>query len=316
MTELLEEALDLQKYSVARLVSLFEDSRIEKAPELATILSELSKNQNSKQACMLGFTGTPGAGKSTLVGILANRLLEKTGRSVAVLAVDPSSNRSGGSILGDRTRVRFPIDETRLYFRSQASDLELGGISRNTFQVCRLLYFLFDYIIIETVGIGQSEIEIQNTADEIVLIMQPLAGDQIQFMKAGIMEIPDRFIINKSDAKEEARTTYHSLKSSLTFIRPGEADLPIHRTSAITGEGIEELVDSLVIAADKVRKEDADSRLYQKEVYYFEKWVKDEYGRAGLHYLKTSGGASVWMDRNGSYDLAQKEFSKLTLVTK
>lgn len=313
MIELIQDALSLKKYPVARLVSLFEDTRPQMAPERAKVLSELANNPGAKQACMLGFTGTPGAGKSTLVGILANKILEKTGRSVAVLAVDPSSGKSGGSILGDRTRVRFPIDEPALYFRSQASDLELGGISRNTFQVCRLLYYLFDYIIIETVGIGQSEIEIQNTADEIVLILQPLAGDQIQFMKAGIMEIPDRFIINKCDAKEAALTTYHSLKSSLTFIRPGEEKIPIHRTSAVTGEGIDELTENLIQAADSIKNTDAAARLYKKEIYYFEKWVKDEYGRTGLHYLKDSGGASLWIDKNGSYDLAQKEFLKLKL---
>src|SRR5690606_6958306 len=114
----------------------------------------------------IGITGTPGAGKSTLVGEMATRLVGADDHTaVAVLAVDPSSQISGGALLGDRTRVRFPAGEPRLFFRSQASDRELGGVSRTTFPVCRLLHRLFDVVFVETVGIGQSETEIQHVSD-------------------------------------------------------------------------------------------------------------------------------------------------------
>ena len=116
-----------------------------------------------------------------------------------MLAVDPSSQVSGGALLGDRTRMRFPPDERRLFFRSQASESDLGGLGPSTFQVCRLLTRLFDCVMIETVGIGQSEADIRHLADRVYLVLQPLGGDEVQFLKAGIIEVPHAFILNKCD---------------------------------------------------------------------------------------------------------------------
>ena len=222
---------------------------------------------------------------------------------VAVLAVDPSSAVSGGALLGDRTRVKFPVDEPRLYFRSQASDTDLGGVSRATFPVCRLLYRLFDIIFIETVGIGQSEIEIQAIADHVYLVMQPMAGDQIQFMKAGIMEIPDTIILNKCDEAQAARRSYHALRASLQFARPDAADrVGIVKTSAVTGLGLDDLAVSML--ASRVEQTD-DTALESKETHFFEKWVRDEYGRSGLRWLREQGGSAAYLATHGGYDAAQ-----------
>jgi LAO/AO transport system kinase len=223
---------------------------------------------------------------------------------VAVVAVDPSSEVSGGALLGDRTRVRFPVDEDRLFFRSQASDRQLGGMSPGTFQVCRLLYHLFDLVIIETVGIGQNEIEVQRLADRVYLVLQPLAGDQIQFLKAGIMEIPDVFLLNKSDEVEAARKTYHALKASIQFTRPGDGDIQILQTSAVMGTGIDEVCADLMELVRKPR--DGESLMREKEERYFSQWVREEYGRSGIKKLLDLGGAAFWIKECGSYDAATR----------
>lgn len=254
------------------------------------------------------MTGAPGAGKSSLIGRAAQRLIESDHQvSLAVLAVDPSSHISGGAILGDRTRVRFPLDERRLFFRSQASDQELGGVSRSTFQAGRLLMRLFDLIVVETVGIGQNEIEIQYIADRVYLVMQPMAGDQVQFMKAGIMEIPDCFILNKCDQEDATRPTYHALRVSMSFARPGEErQLPVLLTSAQSGAGI----DDLVADWKSVRNGHGRHSLLDREAYYFQRWVRDEFGRQGLLRLQSSHGSAVdFLRKAGDFDQAQLKFA-------
>jgi LAO/AO transport system kinase len=306
---LTRKALELDKLSLGRLISIFEDPKPGAAQLREEILSEIEGSGRSRKAWLLGFTGSPGAGKSTLIGEVALRIVSRDAeKRVAVLAVDPSSKVSGGSLLGDRTRVRFPAGEKRLFFRSQASDLELGGVSRHTFQVCRLLSHIFDYVFIETVGIGQSEIEIEFVADRIYLVLQPLSGDQIQFMKAGIMEIPDVFILNKCDEKEAAQKSYSSLKASLTLSRPHEAGEPkIIKASALTGLGIDEILDDIFSLNRSLARHPENA----KEEYFFEKWIRDEYGRMGLKVLKVlCNGASSYIKEKGSFDRAQAEFAK------
>lgn len=279
---LVDAAIAGKKYPIAQLISAFEDSR-STAPERQHAILEELKRRSTRRATFVGITGTPGAGKSTLIGELALRLIRfDQNVRVAVIAVDPSSEISGGALLGDRTRVRFPVKENRLYFRSQASDRELGGVGRTTFPVCRLLHHLFDVVFIETVGIGQSEIEIQHVADFIYLVLTPLGGDQVQFMKAGIMEIPDAIVLNKCDEKEAAIRAYHSLRGSLSLSRPGEEHkVRIHRTSATTGFGLDGLAEEILsIDVDRLGRS-----MERKEKYFFRKWVRDEFGRTGIQYF-------------------------------
>lgn len=225
-----------------------------------------------------------------------------------MLAIDPSSHVSGGALLGDRTRVRFPVDEDRLFFRSQASAGELGGMSPSTFQVARLLHYLFDLVLIETVGIGQNEIEIQKLADRVYLVLQPFAGDQVQFLKAGIMEIPQVFILNKCDEKDAARRSYHALKTSLEFARPGESDIHIFQTSALTGQGIDDVCRDLLEFRASVT--DAEPLLRARESRYFARWVQEEFGRHGLRFLDAKGGPDAFLLPSGGFDLAQDTFSR------
>ncbi|MCA9577082.1 MAG: GTP-binding protein [Polyangiales bacterium] len=305
----IDAALDAHKFSTARLISLFEDQRPEAVPQRAAVLAALDAHPRARRATFLGITGTPGAGKSTLTGQLARRMHEtRSDLRFAVLAVDPSSRFSGGALLGDRTRVRFATGDTRLFFRSQASDTELGGLSPRSFQVCRLLYRLFDCVLIETVGIGQSEVDIRFLADRVYLVVQPMGGDEIQFLKAGIMEVPDEIVLNKCDAVDAARRSYQALKSSMALARPFDGDhIAIHRVSATEGMGLDRLAGVLLQATDAYR---ADS-LRGKEEHYFAKWVKEEFGRRGSLYLREHHeGAREYLDAHGSFDAAEVAFER------
>jgi len=290
---MVQKALEGHKLSTARLISIFEDTRADAPLRRRAVLDELDKYQ-TRRAKFIGITGTPGAGKSSLIGELALRLVAQDPHArVAVLAIDPSSHVSGGALLGDRTRTNFPVGESRLYFRSQASDLELGGVSRTTFPVCRLLDRLFDYVFVETVGVGQSEIEIQQVADFVFLVLTPLGGDQVQFLKAGIMEVPDAIVLNKCDAVEEARRSYHALRGSLSLSRPGEEDrVRIYKTSVTEQIGLDN-VSSFILSLER---DPLGRSMRRKELYFFGKWARDEFGRAGLRYLSSLGGAEALLE--------------------
>lgn len=286
----LKQAENLEKWPIAQLISVFERNTTANFVTRHQIVSYLEDKQNGidKQGVVLGVTGTPGAGKSSLIGELCLTLLNQRPEiSIAVLAIDPSSHESGGALLGDRTRTIFPVKDKRLFFRSQASQQDLGGMSKQTFHVTRLLRKLFDLIIIETVGIGQSEIEVQKLSDHTCLIMQPLAGDQVQFMKAGIMEVPDTFIINKCDEDNLAKKSLHLLKSSLKLAsiyvenagdKKQAAVKDIFLTSAIKRKGISELAEHVLAFRDQ--SVSAES-LAKQEDYFLHKWIKQAYGEFG-----------------------------------
>jgi len=287
-------ARELNKHAVSKLVAVFEDTRPSAAEQRAQVLDLLGPGAST----VIGITGTPGAGKSSLVARLVPALLAESDLSVAVLAVDPASHVSGGALLGDRTRTRFATGETRAFFRSQSNAAELGGLAPTTFQVSRLLKRLFDVVIVETVGIGQSELDIRYLADHVYLVLQPLGGDEIQFLKAGIIEIPDSFILNKCD-DPAANQSYYQLRSSLSLARPFDEELPaIFRTSARTGEGIDDLAAAMLkVAGEPARHSDAE-----REEYFFTRWVEDEWGSTGRRYAQ---GRPLLAD---GFDAAQGRF--------
>ncbi len=261
---------------------------------------------------VVGLTGTPGSGKSTLLSrITVDLLAADPELSVAVIAVDPSSHVSGGALLGDRTRMRFAPDERRLFFRSQASATDLGGLGPMSFQVSRLLTRLFDCVLIETVGIGQSEADIRHLADRVYLVLQPLGGDEVQFLKAGIIEVPHAFIINKSD-ESGATTSFHQLRSSLWLARPfDEEEPPVFLTSARTGAGVDEFEADLLAAIRRAGEGalGGQGSLTEREPYFFGRWVEEEWGRVGLdHLTRELGGADAYLASVGGFDPAQLAF--------
>jgi len=308
--ELVQLALTRDKLAVSTLVSLFEDQREAAIARRAFVYERLAALRSGPNAIMLGVTGTPGAGKSSLLARTSLELLAMDQElSFAVLAIDPSSHVSGGSLLGDRTRMRLPNDERRVFFRSQASATELGGLGPWSFQVARLLALLFDCVIIETVGIGQSEADIRHLADRVYLVLQPLAGDQVQFLKAGIMEVPHAFILNKCD-DPSAERSYHTLRGSVGLARPWDGDrVAIYKTSARTGQGIPELAADM-LEATRAQRSSGKPTLTTKEPYFFERWVRDEWGRFGLRHLDQAlGGATAFLMRARSFEAAQAELT-------
>jgi LAO/AO transport system ATPase len=283
---LLTKAYALEKWPIAQLISIFERNNTDSLIKRHAVCKYLDANAKTfdRHASVIGLTGTPGAGKSSLTGELCLSFLEQQPEmSIAVLAIDPSSQESGGALLGDRTRMQLPVNDKRIFFRSQASHLDLGGMGKSTFHVMRLLRRLFDLVIIETVGIGQSEIEVQRLSDHTVLVMQPLAGDQVQFMKAGIMEVPDTFVINKCDEDELAKKSKHLLSASLKLakihVRNEESpEQSIFMTSATKCKGIQELMQHLLAVCEQTQ----DDQVSKQEHYFLNKWIQQAYGEFGL----------------------------------
>ncbi len=194
-------------------------------------------------AHVVGVTGPPGGGKSSLLSELVKAWRED-GRTVAVLAVDPSSKRSGGSLLGDRARIAFDPSDRGVFIRSTAAGDRLGGLAPATRAAAHALASAFDVVVIETVGVGQSETEVSDVADTVAVVVQPGSGDVLQFLKAGIMEIPDVLVVTKSDLGEIALRARRDLAAALRSA--GSRDTKVVSVSSVPPpSGIDELVAAL-----------------------------------------------------------------------
>ena len=208
-----------------------------------SFFEEVHKSEN--QAIRIGITGPPGAGKSTLTNVLIQQFINE-GKSVGVVAVDPTSPFTGGALLGDRVRMNNYIWNNNVFIRSMGSHGDLGGLARKTQDVGDILSASGkDVVIIETVGVGQGEHDVAKAVDLTLVILVPESGDEIQLMKAGLIEIGDMFVINKSD-REGAERLAQSLKSMLhTFTKKGKLEPPVFNTSADRNEGILDLYNGM-----------------------------------------------------------------------
>jgi len=223
-----------KRAALARAVTLVENGSI----HAQDILEETFKHRGRSR--VLGITGSPGVGKSTLVDSLITAIREH-GNSVGVIAVDPSSPFTGGAILGDRVRVRSRTTDDQVFFRSLASRGHLGGVSRHTGDIITLFdAFGFDYVLVETVGTGQSEVDIMRYAHSVLVVMAPGLGDDIQAIKAGILEIGDVFCVNKADHPDADRAV-SVLEAMLELNRDWKWRPPVIKTVASQGKGVVEL---------------------------------------------------------------------------
>jgi LAO/AO transport system kinase len=192
---------------------------------------------------VVGVTGPPGAGKSTLLSELV-REWRSVGRSVAVLAVDPSSKVSGGALLGDRARITYDPEDRGVFIRSTAAGGRLGGLAPSTRAAAQALAAAFDVVVIETVGVGQSETEVAEVADTVAVIVQPGSGDALQFLKSGIMEVPDVLVVTKADLGQVALRARRDLAAALRSL--GRRDTAVVLVSSIAPvQGIDDLVAAL-----------------------------------------------------------------------
>ncbi len=225
-------------------------------------------------ALVVGFTGPPGAGKSTLVNALIKHLRD-AGRTVGVIAVDPSSPVSGGAILGDRIRMTAALNDDGVFMRSLASRGALGGLSPAAVRVIDAFdAAAFDIILLETVGTGQTEIDVAEVTDVRVVISAPGLGDDIQAMKAGLLEIADILVVNKAD-REGAERTVHQLMGALSIRAPGRPKPPVLKTTALTGDGVTELLEAIDAAGAPVIAEGVAGRRHRRARYLIARAAAD-----------------------------------------
>jgi len=224
---------------------MIEDRSAGARERRAALLREVSPAAlgHEAPAHLVGVTGPPGAGKSTLLSALVSSW-RGAGETVAVLAVDPSSKRSGGSLLGDRARIEHDPGDDGLLIRSTAAGARMGGLAAPTREAAHALAAAFDLVVVETVGVGQSETDVEEACDTVAVVVQPASGDTLQFLKAGIMEVPDVLVVTKADLGEAASRARSDLAMALSTL--GSSDVPVVATSAVAPtSGIDELAAAL-----------------------------------------------------------------------
>jgi LAO/AO transport system kinase len=280
---------------------------IETEAESDTLAALLDAASAAARAHVIGITGPPGVGKSTLTNTLVARARAR-GETVGVIAIDPSSRRTGGALLGDRARIATDPGDQGVFVRSMAARDRLGGLSDQTVAAMVLMRAIYDLVLIESVGIGQSEADISFVADTVLLCVQPGSGDSLQFMKAGVTELPDVVAVTKADMTEAARRTRADVEGALTLYSEAHR-APVVLVAAGRGEGLDELESAL---ADHRAWLTDDERLARKrgvqERLWIEQAIRARFGSAGLSAAKTR------MPQHGGPFAREREISRELLA--
>jgi LAO/AO transport system kinase len=287
-------------------LNLLESTAPADREQTAELLREVSPAKLGGEAPghIVGVTGPPGAGKSTLLSALLAGWRER-GATVAMLAVDPSSRRSGGSLLGDRARIEFDPGDRGVFIRSTAAGERLGGIAWGTRAAAQALAAAFDVVVIETVGVGQAETEIAEVADTVAVVVQPGSGDALQFLKSGIMEIPDVLVVTKADLGQVAVNARRDLSAALRSLgRRTTRVLAVRSLPPITG--IDELLDALQAHWSELGEDGAralrERRLRARRAGALTAFVV-EHGERGLRALGGRRAAERWLaEQDASLD--------------
>jgi LAO/AO transport system kinase len=275
-----------ERPAIARALNLLDDRRPEARRRSASLLAQLPQEQLYRQGHLVGITGPPGAGKSSLTAALIS-IWRQRGLRVGVLAVDPSSPISGGALLGDRLRMLSGQMDNEVFVRSLACRGAFGGLSAEVWPMSLVLLAACDVVLVETVGVGQREIDVSRLTDTTVFVAQPASGDSIQFLKAGIMEVPHVLVVNKADLGLPARKTLAELRATLKPAREqGDWQVPALSASAARNIGIDELADAIDSHRDWLLRQD---RLELRRRRFQAEWVikrlNDRYGEFGIEVL-------------------------------
>lgn len=297
-----------ERGAVSSALNLVDDRRPAMRTPALALLDGVRKRFGEERAHRIGITGAPGSGKSTLLNALVE-VQSLRDRSVAIVAVDPSSQRTGGALLGDRMRLGASARERGVFLRSMAARDRLGGLADATHASVTVLSAVFDIVFVETVGIGQSECEVADLADTLVFVAQPGAGDVLQFMKAGILELPDIFVVNKADVGALAERTRNELGAGLGLTgqaRDSGWQPPTLLASARDRVGIDALAESLerhrahlVSSGELLKRRRAGNRAMVRES------LSLRYGEYGLETIGGLAGVEARLDAAGDSSVFQ-----------
>ncbi len=275
-------------------LNLLESTTSADREQSAALLGEVAPAALGGEAPghVIGVTGPPGAGKSTLLSALLRDWREQ-GRSVAMLAVDPSSRRSGGSLLGDRARIEFDPADRGIFIRSTSAGERLGGLAWATRAAAHALAAAFDIVVIETVGVGQAETEVADVADTVAVVVQPGSGDVLQFLKAGIMEIPDVLVVTKADLGKIATQTRRDVSAALRSL--GSTSTSVVAVSSLSPP---QSIDELIAALDEHRASGvlATRRLRARRANALSDYTH-EHGESGLRALGGRRAAELLLEQ-------------------
>ncbi|MEM8949607.1 MAG: methylmalonyl Co-A mutase-associated GTPase MeaB [Pseudomonadota bacterium] len=285
-------------------------ARVEASPTAPGTIDLLDEAYHDPLGHVIGITGPPGVGKSTLIASLISAYRARH-ETVGVIAVDPSSRRSGGALLGDRVRIDTDPADAGTFIRSMAARDRLGGLASITSAAVVLMRAVHHRVIVETVGVGQSETDIASVADSVLLCVQPGSGDSLQYMKAGIAEIPDIAIVTKADLGPIAIQTRRDLRSALTTTGKATGkpaadawQVPVLALAASKKDGIAELIETL----DRHRRHLDEGSLADRRRRQAEDWLtaslKDDFGREGLKLIET-------MSEGSQLKIGQSPFRRL-----